>query len=90
MSLSRIELKIADWMALKKDIMAVLEYWQGYFLLIPTCIRNHEDQVRLAAVKTTEPMAQLFVLPDEMLVTAWLVFGFSVRDCAGCVNGMPL
>lgn len=89
-SLSRAELKVAAWMALKKDIIAVLEYWQGYFLLIPACMRNHEDQVRLATVRTEEPIAQCFVVSDEMLVMTWLIPGISAGECAAVVNGIPL
>lgn len=58
---SMTKYKIADWMALKEDMMAVLEYWNGYLLPILACIRNHEDHNRLPAVKTTDPITHLFV-----------------------------
>lgn len=51
--------KTADWMAPKKDMMAVLEYWQGYFLPIFDWSRNHEDHNNVPATKATQPTLHL-------------------------------
>lgn len=50
---------MADWIALKKDMMAVVEYSNGYRLPILACMRNHEDHMRLPAVKTMDPITHL-------------------------------
>lgn len=68
-----IKLKMADWMAAKNDIIAVLEYSNGYFLPILACMRNHEDHKSEPAPRNTEPTTHLFVLLAEIVVLVWFV-----------------
>lgn len=51
-------------------MIAVLEYWQGYLLLIVDCKRNHEDQNRTPTTKAIEPMVHLSVLLVELILVA--------------------
>lgn len=64
------KLKIADWMAPKKDMIAVLEYWQGYLLPIVDCKRNHEDQKKVPTTKAIEPSVHLSVFLVELSLIA--------------------
>jgi len=46
----------ADWMAPKKLMIAVLEYWHGYLLLILDCKMNQEDQKRVPKINAITPI----------------------------------
>lgn len=50
----------------KKDIMAVLEYWQGYLLPILDWRRNHRDQSNVPRNKQIKPIVQFCILLAEL------------------------
>lgn len=70
-------LKMADWMAPKKDMMAVLEYWHGYLFPMFDCKRNQEDQDSVPITRAIEPIVHLSVFLDELS----LVMALSMLAC---------
>lgn len=53
-------------MAPKKDMMAVLEYWQGYLLPMLDCRRNQEDQESVPMTRAIVPTVHLSAFLAEL------------------------
>ena len=67
-------------MAPKKDMMAVLEYWHGYLLLIFDCKINQEDQKMVPKTNAITPIVHFpFVLVEARFtdhnLTIWVLKG---------------
>lgn len=72
-------------MAPKKDMMAVLEYWQGYLLPMLDCRRNQEDQESVPMTRAIVPMVHLSAFLAELMLIALSIvrlvtWEFSNRD----------
>lgn len=65
--LSIEKVKTADCMALKKVIITVLEYLQGYFFPINVWRRNHEDHKSVPPNKAREPRIHLSFNFEELM-----------------------
>lgn len=83
------KLKVADWMEPKKDIMAVLEYWQGYLLPILDWRRNHRDQSNVPRNKQIKPIVQFCVLLAELSLVAWSRVEITACECEELNKGLP-
>lgn len=63
-------------MAPKKDMMAVLEYWHGYLLLIFDCKINQEDQKMVPKTNAITPIVHFpFVLVEARFTAELLATG---------------
>lgn len=86
-----IKPKIADCSALKKFMMAVLEYWQGNLMLSLAWIRNHEDQINEPATNANEPIVhRWWLFWFEIGWLAWYVRLVLNLECVTLVKGIPL
>lgn len=81
--LSTIKHKMADWTALKKDKMAVLEYWNGNLFPILAWITNQEDHMVLPPNRNKEPTTQSLVPCFAFSTTLFWYF-------VEFINGIPL
>lgn len=76
--LPREKARTADWIDPKKDMIAVLEYRQGYLRATLACIRNQEDHSRVPEPKPTRPMLHWLALFSGLNTTElWLLGGGS-------------